>query len=395
MLRVDNYNFHIGKGGMTLVLVKLNEKIVFSILYDCGTSSADERINSNGKISKLKNLLNDSHIDVVVISHLDWDHCSLLEKIVNDLDVKEILIPYLDDDILKQFSFVYQKHKISKVLNVLDKNKGITKKAISLRDNDEKLFNSDGTVSWNVSDHNGWDKYNVNNDEGNLRIFKKYIKNSGNANYIDPIGFDIVAFESGNEVECVSIRFYQPNYDEKRAICIKNELNSLLSRIYNLKSKQPTKRSCNKPFKKIRQRLHDAYARINRNINETCLIAAIAKSSYPPSYSTSKGIKKRVFGIGSILVLTGDITINDDLYWLFHPLCKCEEVKCYMQIPHHGSFKSWKTSSICKSIEYFIFVDGFKFRTFPNKELLKKFKKAGVVPSEIKAETSGYQLISF
>lgn len=80
-----------------------NEKYT-TIVYDCGTSPfiKGHTKSLNNEIELFKeirpwygNALDDKTIDILFISHLDYDHVSGLKRLLNEFDVKRIVLPYI------------------------------------------------------------------------------------------------------------------------------------------------------------------------------------------------------------------------------------------------------------------------------------------------------------
>lgn len=66
----------------------------YTVVYDCGTVSKQEYIER--EIREFKdNYSSKGVIDLLFISHLDKDHVSGLEMLLNEFDVKRIILPYL------------------------------------------------------------------------------------------------------------------------------------------------------------------------------------------------------------------------------------------------------------------------------------------------------------
>ncbi|MEK4698585.1 MBL fold metallo-hydrolase [Solibacillus sp. FSL R7-0668] len=69
-----------------------------TIVYDCGAEKS-YKSNLNNVISKFQ--LSNNHIDILVISHFDFDHISGIKKLLSQCTVSHIVLPYLtNEDIL-------------------------------------------------------------------------------------------------------------------------------------------------------------------------------------------------------------------------------------------------------------------------------------------------------
>ncbi|MCT4150288.1 MBL fold metallo-hydrolase [Elizabethkingia anophelis] len=81
---------------------------VFTVVYDCGTSRFI-RGNSqslNREINNFKNSYfstNNNEIELLFISHLDFDHVSGLKRLLREFRVKNIILPYIEKQYRKFF----------------------------------------------------------------------------------------------------------------------------------------------------------------------------------------------------------------------------------------------------------------------------------------------------
>lgn len=75
---------------------------VFTIVYDCGTSSfiAGNSNSLNNEITAFKEQVfewsNNNEIELLFISHLDYDHVSGLKRLLTEFKVKNIILPYIE-----------------------------------------------------------------------------------------------------------------------------------------------------------------------------------------------------------------------------------------------------------------------------------------------------------
>lgn len=65
----------------------------FNMVYDCGESNGPNKIV--GLIKDYKNKLGNSKIDMLIISHLHWDHVCGLEELMKSTQVRYVFLPYL------------------------------------------------------------------------------------------------------------------------------------------------------------------------------------------------------------------------------------------------------------------------------------------------------------
>lgn len=76
---------------------------VYTIVYDCGTSPFIEGNNEslNNEINNFKHFFrssskNKNEIELLFISHLDYDHVSGLKRLLTEFKVKNIILPYIE-----------------------------------------------------------------------------------------------------------------------------------------------------------------------------------------------------------------------------------------------------------------------------------------------------------
>jgi len=70
----------------------------FRWVYDCGTLRAQYLVSSalNDFVSRIKGTGNSKpRLDLVTLSHLDWDHISGMQKLLSSCSVETLMLPYL------------------------------------------------------------------------------------------------------------------------------------------------------------------------------------------------------------------------------------------------------------------------------------------------------------
>jgi len=83
----------------------------WSIVYDCGTSPfiSGNSKSLNNEIDHFKqkntNKISNNNIDILFISHLDYDHVSGINRLLTEFNVKRIVIPYFPEEI-RNFSLL-------------------------------------------------------------------------------------------------------------------------------------------------------------------------------------------------------------------------------------------------------------------------------------------------
>lgn len=92
--------FKAGQGSFYGGRIQSSEK-VFTVVYDCGTSHfiAGNSQSLNKEIDTFKSnphyYSNSNDIDLLFISHLDYDHVSGLKRMLIEFNVKKIVLPYI------------------------------------------------------------------------------------------------------------------------------------------------------------------------------------------------------------------------------------------------------------------------------------------------------------
>jgi len=75
---------------------------VFTVVYDCGTSSfiVGNSQSLNEEITHFKYqphyFVHNNEIELLFISHLDYDHVSGLKRLLKEFRVKNIILPYIE-----------------------------------------------------------------------------------------------------------------------------------------------------------------------------------------------------------------------------------------------------------------------------------------------------------
>ena len=65
----------------------------FNMVYDCGELNGPNKIVN--LIKDYKNKLGKSKIDMLIVSHLHWDHVCGFEELMKDIKVRYVFLPYL------------------------------------------------------------------------------------------------------------------------------------------------------------------------------------------------------------------------------------------------------------------------------------------------------------
>ncbi|MBM6790098.1 hypothetical protein H7U40_07425 [Flavonifractor plautii] len=76
-----------------------NSRKTFSFVYDCGSESARKFLNEEISDYKLliPNVSGKKKLNLLVVSHLHDDHINGLERLLQDMDVDNVVMPYVND----------------------------------------------------------------------------------------------------------------------------------------------------------------------------------------------------------------------------------------------------------------------------------------------------------
>ncbi|HPS31579.1 MAG TPA: hypothetical protein PLZ43_15090 [bacterium] len=333
----------------------------FSFVYDCGTLSQREKLNS--RINRFKKSLNDDKIDVLFISHIDDDHINGIHELLKDIKCGSIYLPYLTP---------------------------IERLTVAVRHEKNDTFNYDDYISFLKSPHDyilnsensEIDKiiYIKGNTDRNIEQSSKVEKPTftetlelidnlePNTDTTEPVPSE-VEFKKGNGIIKISscwefylfhepageleidsfiakISEYDPgitkNLSQEQLVCILNDEDKL-------------------------KKLRDLFKEKFKNLNKACLVIQHKPLSYKYAhiykyqnfwstrhyfnceYSCCK--RRNSFSSrpnsnndGGITLLTGDIGLNqiENSAYIKNHLDKV----VVFQVPHHGSNTGWNNSKL-------------------------------------------------
>ncbi|WP_347353944.1 MBL fold metallo-hydrolase [Acetoanaerobium noterae] len=179
-------NFSFFKAGQGLFyggqIRNLKNKKDYSIVYDCGTTNfiKGNFKSLNNEIDNFKIKYSSKKIDLLFISHLDFDHVSGVKRLLKEFEVKKIILPYIKEEFRKYFLisfprinnvmeyefsideygvFLEKPHEFIKQNSKYDKIK-----IIFIKSNEEKEVN-----------YQNVDIYSENEDEDDIYTFGNFI----------------------------------------------------------------------------------------------------------------------------------------------------------------------------------------------------------------------------
>lgn len=110
MNRIERVFHPVGQGAFYSEHFYVPDK-QYNVVYDCGTSSASQ----SSKAVVKQSFSEDETIDILFISHLDWDHISLIPTLRKSVkNIKHVVLPHVGDDY--QMLFLINHPKIPKDL---------------------------------------------------------------------------------------------------------------------------------------------------------------------------------------------------------------------------------------------------------------------------------------
>lgn len=149
-------------------ILDLNTNKVFTVVYDCGTTNfiSGNTTSLNNEITRFKNFpefphSNNNDIDLLFISHLDFDHVSGLKRLLSEFNVKKIILPYIS-----------KKHRQFFLVSISDDNPS-----------DDSNFDLSDYIDFINSPHNF-----INSKSENTNIF--YINSDTDKKEIEYQGYD-------------------------------------------------------------------------------------------------------------------------------------------------------------------------------------------------------------
>lgn len=345
------------------------EKQIFTVVYDCGTSSfiAENNQSLNNEISYFKdsphylpqNNDKNNEIELLFISHLDYDHVSGLKRLLTDFKVKNIILPYIE-----------KKHRQFFLTSISDNNAPAGEltfeeyfsfiespnQFISQNSEDTKQFfiKSNGKTE---IEYEGYD----NNDNQSEKIYSRGTLNTDTA---ELIGQTSVSVYENNLQFFIKQNWEFTTYAKSVSEKAINQLHTSLKKKF---SKPPTDSLSIDDLKKIvttnRTEAHKCYTDCIGNINSHGLVLLHGPIRFKflhslicsncelscfhnvyhchdhDEYHHSNCNNKAMLGT----LLLSDTSINPTNNPIAFPQAfKDKLVNVHVvQVPHHGSSKNW------------------------------------------------------
>lgn len=274
----------------------------YNFVYDCGAESfcisyLNKAIDEFTRTTPL--------IDFIVISHLHYDHCGGLYKLLCKSRVKKIYLPLLNND-MKFTLFILQYYKsLARVNGVDTRVYDVLEFLYSRMDSD--LYGQIESANWKQ-------------DVSLFGIEPVFVNKSRDFDFIQYWEFNLLA----------------PNKNSKYTKFFANNAPA----IKNMITTEPGKQFI-EDFKKL-----NGYRSIARALNNTSTVLI-----HKPLYCTNEP------WCGTASLLTGDINFTQPLAKKIAQKTNCSGIRVF-QIPHHGAkgnwIKSWNNGIVCASNVYVI-----------------------------------------
>jgi hypothetical protein len=338
-IELEIRDFNIGQGGFTAIKI-LNRagKKLFSILYDCGSSSSKKKVSQDYIFSEFKKFNIDKTIDILVITHLDADHVNWVPALLSEdnFNAKKILVPYISPEIELLFLHSIKKSKNYQPIHTLTNN------FLKPNINNDQLTIYRSIEEGNPNNITTLEPKNEKLDDETTIVFNTAeVKINEHTKTV--VLKDISLKYS--QRECLQVFFIQPNYNIEKFAILNQQAKSHIEKFGNLFPKA---------IKEEIGSLKKKYKEIHRDLNTTCIGMIIIDRTCCLKES------KNEFHIH---VYTSDLTINDSViekfcrklfdkkFFIHDCLCffpnRKNTFSCVrLQLPHHGSslapITSWR-----------------------------------------------------
>lgn len=291
----------------------------FNMVYDCGVEWKDR---GSEKVDALvRNSFNEGEsIDVLFISHYDYDHIGKIPILKQNFVIKNVILPLLHKD-----------EKI--IITEIYKHLGVSKELISIIENPELFFPDSRIIRVDIYDNEGEQIAGATPIE------------------IDDDNRENITIKSGERIVKKDVWEYIPYniFNKNRS----SQFKSLLEE----NGFDPQKMKENFDYsEKTRKKISDIYKDVKGDINANSMIVysgPIKSSPQKIYYFTNNKVnhlcywclhKERRVGISCLY--TGDSNMND--YNINSILPSKWDLVNTIQIPHHGDLKSFDYNQLNK-----------------------------------------------
>lgn len=333
----------------------------FTVVYDCGTSCFVKGNNQslNSEIDLFKkgysyrhNSLKDDTIDLLFISHLDYDHVSGIKRLINEFNVKRIILPYVDP--------INRSYFLASFDNDIEDN-GLTLDDFSsfLQEPVSFIRNQEGSKEIEVSFVKGGrvNSENVDFTPGKSEGIFESEKAVNDKIELSGLG-DVNVYENNLQIQLYKyweFTIYVQEIEEKKLDALIDGIKSILNidkerslSIEDLKGlfkEDANRRALRKCYKENVDDINShglvllhGPINVERLYSNYCINDCIGFCDYCPHFYEEQYQPKALYTL-----LLGDTSLNKDNNPLVFPkqfLDKLPYVNV-VQIPHHGSIKNW------------------------------------------------------
>ena len=375
----------------------------FNMVYDCGELKGPNKIID--LIKNYKNKLSNSKIDMLVVSHLHWDHVCGLEDLMKGTHVRYVFLPYLlpiqrlllalsgpanSNDSYYNFLIdpvsYFVERGVDKVILIGGKKGG-----------DEELWKFEPNDDGMTNDGSGIDAEELDDesihlpDSDDLRI----IVRSNDGQLLDEKFKTRISFKKHSglvSLKCNwNFRFFAPpttkNLKEFET-CVRKILpgagkidHGTLRKILNNKRGLGKLKSC---YKKTFNRLNDTSLIVFHGPNN----GKISSLSYHSCSPTNLSINDRFYPCRDVFesnarfgwVLSGDIDFNKVGPAFLNHFSRYLNDMTHLLIPHHGSKGNWDSiimNSVVKPSHWFVSFGLGNHYNHPNYEVISDIVTTG------------------
>ncbi|TYA92332.1 MBL fold metallo-hydrolase [Seonamhaeicola marinus] len=284
----------------------------FNIVYDCGVDWTNRNSKYVNQLVK-KSFKRGTKIDILFISHFDYDHVSKIPILQANFRIKKVVLPFLSNE--NKF-----------LLSAFYKGIGVTQDIQSIIDSPEDYFSDSQVIQVQPLDSDG-----EQSEDSILKIDD--IKNS--------------QIKSGTKIRIDYWEYIPFNLDHIRRT---KQLVSLLKS----EGIDPKKLTNNFVYtEQLRKKLKKIYSKVKGDINQNSMVIYSGPISSNLSNLRCYPINCQIIPFNAYLrlhpdeissIYTGDSNMNDyDLSKLFGT--KWKRVTMF-QIPHHGDIKSFNIKQL-------------------------------------------------
>ncbi|MFD2969954.1 MBL fold metallo-hydrolase [Sphingobacterium bambusae] len=340
-------------------IFNIEKKKIYTIVYDCGTS---KNVSGNTKslsdeiafFEKYPSFTKKARkvIDILFISHLDYDHVSGLKKLLMLFEVKLIVLPYLDDELkaitLASVSYTSQSDEDEELLSIEEYNLFIQDPASLLRNR-----NNDATIIY-ITDEDDGDE---NAQQSNIGV-DDVVVTATSRNDIGTTGISEVLKNNAyialdDHWEFIPHRL---KVDDSKIRLFKTALRKKVKDFKTVSLKQLILNN--------RKFAHECYEKLIGEVNCHGLVLyhgpiLIKNNTSTCSISVENNIVGFAYGkyyytgntenhVGTLLM--GDTSINPKNNPIKFPvrISKKSETMAIIQIPHHGAKANWSSTRFSK-----------------------------------------------